>query len=394
MKRRFIKGLIMTFLLTLTISTPTFAWDSREDVNTMDTHKTISVQALELIKNDVKLTDKQSEAINIIQENIKQYKAGSVAPDFGETDKGRDYRLYQDHFFDADDGTNFTSSTLYPLYAINDNAESQTVNYIGQAVAAWKDGDFPKSTYLLGKGLHYFEDLNEPHHALNWVAGMSLHTQFEGYVEENKNDFKISTVGEDKDSYNDYKEEDFYKFLSLQSVKYSKKAKKYKNMVTLSNSWDEWRKAASETMKNVQIGTASVVYRFLKEVSEEKNLKLQNPIGRIYVIIRTDDVKDAGTDDYMYFGLGFSDGKKLENNCDVAGDDFTRASIRPYQFTINSSEYDINKLNKIWIRKERFLGDDWKGEEIELYAQGQRIFKGKIGRWLSGNDIIEFPIEI
>ncbi|GAA0736710.1 zinc dependent phospholipase C family protein [Clostridium oceanicum] len=394
MKKIAIKSIILTGFITLGCYSSVFAWSSKENVNTMDTHKTISVQALNMIKNDLKLDSNVSKNIEILENNMDQYKKGSVAPDFGEVDIERDYRLYQDHFFDPDSNSNFTTSSLYPLYSIKDTAESQTVNYMGQAVASWKDGDYSNSVYLLGKALHYFEDLNEPHHALNWTGGPGTsHAGFEDYVEKEKDNFKISSMGEDKSEYNSYSDEPFYKFLSLQSIKYAKKAKGFKSKVSMKNSWDDWKNAAIGSMKNAQIGTASVVYRFLQEVSKNENNSLTNPIGRFFVRIKTDNVSYAGTDDYMYFGMGFEDGKKLEVNCDVAGDDFTRNSNRAYQFTIKDSDYDVNKLNKIWIRKAKFAGDDWKGKEIELYMQGKRIFKGTIDRWMSGNDTYEISLK-
>ena len=44
----------------------------------------------------------------------------------------------------------------------------------------------------IGRGSHYVSDLNEPHHASNLTAINSNHTAFETYVDEHRNEYKIS----------------------------------------------------------------------------------------------------------------------------------------------------------------------------------------------------------
>ncbi|KJS18802.1 MAG: hypothetical protein VR72_21590 [Clostridiaceae bacterium BRH_c20a] len=43
----------------------------------------------------------------------------------------------------------------------------------------------------LGMALHYFADLNAPHHVGNLVAGLSRHTQWENYADANRTNYRI-----------------------------------------------------------------------------------------------------------------------------------------------------------------------------------------------------------
>lgn len=363
------------------------AWDSREDGNTIDTHKTISLQSLELIKNDMNPTGKLKENLNLLENNIDQFRKGTVAPDFGHVGTDRDYYLYQDHFYDPDSGKNFTANSSYPFYQVSDTAESQLRNYFGQAVANWKDGDYSKATYLLGKAMHYFEDINQPHHALNWTGGPgTAHTNFETYIESKKNDFKISTMGNDKSEYDVFANKPINDFLTLQTDKYARKAKSYAPLVSMKNSYDDWYKAGKECLESAQKGAASIIYRFLKETTKKTEPTLTSPIGKFHVVISTDDVKDAGTDDYVYFGIELNDGQKLEFNCDLPGDDFARGTTGSYQCEIKDPNINPNNIKKVWLRKQKFAGDDWKVKNLEVYMQGKRVVKQEINKWLSGND--------
>lgn len=389
MKLNFKSKLCLIVALTsasASIPTATFAWDSREDVNITDTHKTISVQALQMVKNDMPNDSNINKNLELLESNMSQFRKGTIAPDFGDVGTDRDYYLYQDHFYDPDTNKNFTGSSLYPLYEVPDTAESQLRNYFGQAVAAWKDGNYPSSAYLLGKAMHYFEDINQPHHALNWTGGPgTAHTNFETYIETKKDDFKITTMGNDKSEYNIYSDKAINDFLTLQIDKYARKAKTLAPLVTMQNSYDDWYKAGKEGVQNAQKGGATILYRFLKEVTYSSQKPLTSPIGKFHVIISTANEKDAGTDDYVYFGMEFKDGKKAEFKCDLPGNDFAVGTTGSYQCEIKDTSFDPNQIKKVYLRKQKFMGDDWKVKNIEVYMQGQRILKQDINQWLSGN---------
>lgn len=384
--KKLLLSVALTFTITGTTASTSFAWDSREDVNTMDTHKTIATQALEMIRND-KCSDVNIKSnLDKLQEHLNSFKKGAVAPDFGDVGIDRDYYLYQDHFYNPDTGKNFTSSGLYPLYEIPDTAESQTRNYVGQAIASWNDGNYDKSAYLLGKAMHYFADLNEPHHASNLTGGVgTAHTKFETFAEEQKNNYKISSVGANSSVYTDNSELRFDKFLTAQSYNYAKIAKSNSSLAGLSNSWDDWYKALDVTLKNGQKGCASVIYRFLQEVTYPKNTPVTAPIGNFHVVISVADETGAGTDDYMYFGMKLKDGRTVEFNCDLPGNDFERNTTSSFEFEIKDATFNPSDITNVYLRKQKYVGDDIKLRNFQVYMQTKRVVNKDINQWLSGN---------
>lgn len=390
-----IKRLLLSiiFLGAVSSSTPAYAWGSKEDVNTDDSHKMISVQALKMIRNDFKTDENLLKNLNLLEQNIYNYRKGSVAPDFGTLNVDRDYALYQDHFFDPDTGKNFTySSWWYLAEKIDATAESQTRNYMSKAIAQWKEGNYSEAAYSLGKATHYFADLNEPHHASNSTGGAgTAHTQFENYGENVFQNYKITSMGSDKSEYNVFSENNLTEFLTSQCYKYAKLAKAQAPMATMSNSWEDWSKVADVTYKNAQKGTASVVYRFLKEVSNSGQ-SFKTPIGKFHVVVKTANEHEAGTDDYVYFGMKTKTGKTVEFECNGPGNDFGQAYVGSYEFSIDDPSFNPYDIDSVWFRKQKLFGDDWKPSEVDVYIQGQRFLHKDINEWLSGNTTYTIPV--
>ncbi|MPQ44318.1 zinc dependent phospholipase C family protein [Clostridium tarantellae] len=390
---------VLTCALCIGLTTPkkAFAWDSKESAMELDTHKLISLQALEIIKNDMGNDKAIMDNLKIIEENAFNYRKGTVDPDWGNVGKERDYQLYQDHFFDPDTMKNFTSSKTYLLSEIKDNAESQSRSYFSRAVANWKDGNYSEASYLLGKCLHYIEDLNQPHHALNWIATETpAHCKFEQFMEARKEKFTISTMGEDKAEFEMMMDKPAVDFVSHQCFKYAKKAKTLKPLVSIYNSNEDWEEAGKIGMENAQKCSATIVYRFLQEVSHTKNVKLTAPIGNVHAIISVEDEKSAGTDDYIYFGLVLKDGRKIEFNCDLPGNDFERGTTGGYQFSVDDENIKPQDISKVYLRKARSANaaGDVKFKSLEVYMQGQRIAKEEMHKWLSGNATYEVNCNI
>lgn len=380
---------IATCVLSLGLIVPNaYAWDSKESATEMDTHKLISVQALKMIENDMNTDNKIMNNLKIINSNITALKKGSIAPDWGDVGTDRDYKLYQDHFFDPDTEKNFTANKAYPLYEVPDNAESQLRNYFSRAVSTWKDGNYSESMYLLGKSLHYLEDLNQPHHALNWTGGPgTAHTNFEKYAEGIKDEFKISTMGEDKSEYKYMIDKPFIDFLTAQCFKYGKKSKSLQPLVSMQNSYEDWHKAASTGVKNAQKATASVIYRFLHEVTYPKTFDANTSIGKFHAIIKMSNDKYSGTDDHMYLGLKLKNGQTMEFKCDLPGNDFEAGKTGCYQFVVTDSNVKISDVAAVYVKKVKYgAGDDAKIDTVEVYMQGQRIVKKSANKWLKGNE--------
>ncbi|SHJ43070.1 phospholipase C / alpha-toxin [Clostridium cavendishii DSM 21758] len=378
--------LSLTTISMLNCSTIVNAWDSREDATVMDTHKMIAVQALKLIENDMKADTKVNANLELLKKNILSYQKGAIAPDFGVVGVDRDYELYQDHFYDPDSGDNFTANITYPFYKVPDTAESQIRNYFSQALATWKDGDYAQASYLLGKAIHYFGDINQPHHALNWTGGPgTAHTNFEGYIESVKDKFKINTIGNDKSEYTLNNDKPILEFLTIQANKYARLSKSLAPKVSMKNSYTEWEDAASISLSNAQKGMAVMVYRFLEEVSKNTTSVVNNKIGKFHVVLTTDSEKDSGTDDYVYFGINFKNGKNVEFECNLPGNDFKTGTTGSYQFDIEDPNLIVSDIEKVYIRKQKYMGDDLKLKKALVYIGGQRVVNNDVNSWLKGN---------
>ncbi|MFD3157212.1 phospholipase C [Haloimpatiens sp. FM7330] len=394
-----IKSLLLGLLLiggvSITSTQKAYAWNSVNDVNTMDSHKTISVQALEIIKNDMPNDSKLLKNLNIIEQNLNLYKKGSVAPDFGKTGVDKDYSQYQDHFFNPYTGKNYTyESWWYLPEKIDDTAESQTRNYVSQAIGQWKDGNYEQACYTLGKATHYFADLNEPHHASNLTAlnPNSGHSKFEKYVDTIANKLLINTIGDDKSEYNVDSTKCLTDFLTTQSYKYAKLAYAQSSNVLMTNSWDDWNKAADICFKNAERGTATVVYRFLKEITYGGQA-VKPPIGKFHVVIKTANDSYAGTNDYIYFGMELNDGRKKELYCNLPGDDFATGTTGCYEFEISDPTFDPTQVKNVWLRKANFsIRDDWKPETLQVYIQGTRVLNKTINQWIK-NETYNIPVD-
>lgn len=392
-----IKILLFSILVIggISIGKPAYAWDSNEDVNIMDTHKSISVQAVKIIKNDMNTDTSIMQNLAILEKNLNSYKKGAVAPDFGQTGVDKDYAQYQDHFFNPYTGKNFTyESWWYLAEKVDDTAESQTRNYVAQAVGKWKDGNYAEASYLLGKATHYFTDLNEPHHASNLTAldPTSYHSQFEKYVETIKNKFLLDTIGEDKSEYNAFSDKNLADFLTNQSYKYAKLAYALSPKVVASSTWDDWNEASELSLKNAQRSTATVIYRFLKEVTYGGQ-PITSPIGKFHVVIKTSNETNAGTDDYVYFGMELNNGMKKEFYCNLPGNDFATGTVGSYEFEITDPSFDPAQVKNVWLRKAAFnVRDDWKPETLDVYMQGNRVLNETINQWL-GNETYTIAVQ-
>lgn len=381
-----------------------YAWDSNINPDVLDTHKMIAQQGVICVKNDSKLSEdaRFKDNLDLLMKNLTSYKNGAVAPDFGTLGKDRDYSLYQDHFYDADSDKNFTSYFPYPSYEIKDTAESQGRNYMSQAIAKWKEGKtnekaYEEAAYLLGKAMHYLADINEPHHAANVTAGIgSPHMPFEKFAEENKDKYKIDSLGYTT-SQGEYALNSNYKyftdFVTSQSQKYGKTAKDlYSSHAKMSNSWADWDYALKESLTNSQKDVASLVYSFLKEVSTDKVFEVPSQIGKFHVVISTADEKYSGTDDSIFFGMELNNGKKVEFKCDVAGDDFEQGYKTAYQFNIDDKEFKLSEVKNVWVRKDKIVGDDWKAKGLEVYIKGNKVLSKDINQWITGNYTYNIPV--
>lgn len=374
--------LIFSVLFIFKANTSVFAWDSNSSDTELDTHKLIVEQGLKCLENDWSSYESKemTDNLNKLKENLYNLKKGAVGPDWNPNA----YKLYEDHFFDPDTGGNFTNGY------ISDTADSQTRRFVSEAITKWKNGDIQGASYTLGYALHYFSDISEPHHASNWIGGPGTsHTGFEKYVEKNKLKYAITATDSTTDSpqYRALNASPFIiDFLCKTDYMYARAAKDLVNKASMQSSWEDWNSVATIAMKNGQTGVAHVLYRFLTEVTNPAIVNNTNePIGNFHVVIHTADCDYAGTNDYVYFGMELENGKQVEFSCDLAGDDFTTNSTNGYEFNITDPSFEAAKVRKVWLRKARFLGDDWKMGSVSIYMKGTNVLNQDVNQWLSAN---------
>ncbi|MDB8793349.1 zinc dependent phospholipase C family protein [Romboutsia sp. 1001216sp1] len=390
-KKNSAKAFVISMLFVAMGST-SYAWDGKKDGT--GTHALIATQAVKMIEKDLSKSEPQllKSNLDILKSNLRDLQLGSTYPDYDPNA----YDLYQDHFWDPDTKNNFTlDNKWYVASPIYDNAESQVRKFTTDAKNEWEKGNYKEATFLLGQGLHYLGDLNTPYHAANITAVDSIgHVKFESYVEERKENYAIDSMNYNTEN-GAYKyaleNKDFDAWMSENSYEYAKKAKNlYYGYSTMKNSTKDWEYSAVESMKNSQISSAKLIYRFLNEVSntiidssDTKNLNEFN------VILKTSNEKYAGTDDFVYFGFETSDNKKYEWKLDNAGNDFEKGQIDNYIIKLKDGKnIDLSKINNFWIRKNNFVtnGDDWSVDNIKILSRGKVILEKNIHKTLRGNE--------
>ena len=106
---------------------------------------------------------------------------GTDLPDNDETDGA-----FRGHFYDPDTGLNYCDTT--------DTAKSRFLTRYNEAVSYYSAGNYLLAWEYLGRAIHYLEDLNEPHHASNLIAGLSNHGTFEELIDARRTRFSATTA--------------------------------------------------------------------------------------------------------------------------------------------------------------------------------------------------------
>ncbi|MFZ2633175.1 MAG: zinc dependent phospholipase C family protein [Desulfosalsimonadaceae bacterium] len=379
--KNYMKLLGAAAMLMLLYPAGVLAWDSNATATQMDTHKMIAEQGVLILQNDL-ATNAAPEVVHnlqILHDNLYDLKRGAVWPDFNTNE----YDLYQDHFYDPDTGKNFTNGV------IPDTAESQTRLHVAVAVHKWKNGDYSGAAFELGTAMHFFADINEPHHASNQTGGEgTAHTEFEQWVELGFESYAIDGSGHTTDStyYMDTVNNFTYitDFITSQANICGRAAKALAPYAQMTSTWDDWEYVAPESLKIAQQSAALVYFRFLNEVALEPLSAAAGPIGKFHVEFKVSDVTNAGTDDTVYFGMKLKNGRTMEFKCDVPGDDFYRNLRWAYEFNITDATFKAADVTKVWVRKKDFtvLGDDLRLDYMAVYMKGKNVLDKPINAWL------------
>lgn len=167
-------------------------------------------------------------------------------PDSNETDNNS----YKGHFFDPYSRLNYNQEITPTAYTRFSNHYVSGKNATN-ATTAWKE---------LSYSLHYFGDLNAPHHAANvpmLVFGDLTHTPFEQFADNNYSNFTTSWTG------------DYFVVNSTIldiALYYAKNAQSYIGDATSSNDTYK-RRAINNTLPFAQAGAAGMIKRFVTETN-------------------------------------------------------------------------------------------------------------------------------
>lgn len=442
---------VLSLLLALGAAAKVQAWGSNADLTRQSTHPFIVVQALATLENDLSAADRSDAAFMAALAKLKAHladlKVGAVAPDY----QAQNYALYQDHFYDPTTGDNYTGRTdgVYAaLPYVFETAEYRTRENICQALYYWRlaaqtqgaDEAYSKAVQSLGRGMHYFDDLNEPHHASNEISATeeltTYHTAFEKFVDSHLGDaaYGVSTLGS-KTNQTAYasllNESHFGTFLAQLSGNAATVARQsYKSEFTTAkfssgytppsplmyltdmdgyvNNYilsylsvatkTNWNAVAIKNINNAQNNTIKLLYRFLKEVARGVRVSADQPTTLTIAIKTKEDswlgLHDYGTFDKVYYGVELKDGRVKEF---YLGDSFRYGSTNTFTKVLSGDlACNPSDIRKVWVRKQRNLvnvpdsdGDDWyivAAKVVATSTTGATIsYTQNINRWLVGN---------
>ncbi|MEN6313536.1 MAG: zinc dependent phospholipase C family protein [Clostridiaceae bacterium] len=210
------------------------------------THQFIVARGLTILENDKGWSIAQYFYAENGTALIMEY---SDKPDVDETDG---ITPFLGHFYDPDTGTNYLGGT-------DPTARARFSTHFYTAVNYYNNNNKTEAWKSLGRALHYYGDLSEPHHASNLIVGLSRHGEFESWVDTNRTDFGVTTS-------NRY---DYCLNSDIGTIAFAAalNAKSYVSGAE-STLTSDMRDAASNTVRLAQEFTAGVLYKFLNEVGE------------------------------------------------------------------------------------------------------------------------------
>lgn len=211
------------------------------------------------------------QALNILN-NDKGYATAkyllnhkdTIVPyaDMPDTDE-KDY-VFAYHFYNPYTGRNYLPN------AMSASLETALVRFVRHAETA-RDNYNSNREYAmeeLGRACHYLADANEPHHAANLIAGISYHSQFESFVDQKEQNYKVAT----SNKYNDHSSSSYSEYCTLICDDAAKFAYGYKDLANASKGLlkggdkEKWDIAGRAVMKNAQESIAAFLYNFIKNV--------------------------------------------------------------------------------------------------------------------------------
>ncbi|KJS20859.1 MAG: hypothetical protein VR72_14030 [Clostridiaceae bacterium BRH_c20a] len=173
--------LILINILLISSSVPTFATEiipQFKGGGENHSHQFLVEKAVNILNNDGK-----TNAYNELFGNLTDFKAAADWPD----DYQHDNYTWKGHFYHAVTHLNWANES-------DPTAMTRFLYYMNLAKQYYDKNNTNNETAIiyLGRAMHYFADLNAPHHVANLTALDSWHDGWESFADTNKNNFVTS----------------------------------------------------------------------------------------------------------------------------------------------------------------------------------------------------------
>ncbi|MDP4180565.1 MAG: GBS Bsp-like repeat-containing protein [Bacillota bacterium] len=111
------------------------------------------------------------------------------------------------------------------------------------------------------------------------------------------------------------------------------------------------------------------------------------PFGALKVQVSTTTDALCGTDDNVYFGMKFADGRVYEKMLDKDGyNDFETGDNDPYYLYIGDKTLDPRNVRQVWIKKVYdYWSDDWRIKDVSISVNGVGVYSQSLNMMLNKN---------
>jgi phospholipase C len=212
----------------------------------MHTHQYLAARGILILEND---------KTNNVSKHLYESNGTSIIMEYADKpdDTENDLLTYAGHFYCPTDGHNWQGFD-YPtaLSRYSEHFNNALNSFSSNKILAWQE---------LGMAIHYLSDACETHHACNLIRGLTNHTEYETWVDDNRFNYNIDHSDKYDINIWDYKK-------LIDGCAYN--AMDYESYATdsSSNKTAYWDVAARNTLSYAQKTIASVLYHFLAGVGE------------------------------------------------------------------------------------------------------------------------------
>lgn len=217
------------------------------------THQLMTLQALLCLINDFGFYQIDGTEALVISLNLA---AASGLPDLVERDWAFSW-----HFYNPDTGKSYNplSKTARDLTQSHFDMAKKTL--LSNPNVQPNSDTFNLIIKEIGMALHYIQDLCEPHHSNNKIAGISTHSEFESFVDARINNYISTIENVSKEYYNSA--------LHKTANAYAHAAAEYSNplysSVSNSNDKTKWDSIGKVCSQSAVYYSAGLLYKVFKE---------------------------------------------------------------------------------------------------------------------------------